>query len=232
MSADSPVFPHFRVEGDGAHVTDSLPDGEVELLLGIDHGVRAHTQVAVLCAVKRNYEQPELSEVVVLDEYVSADASTEDEDAEGILTMLERSGIRWDELDHVHGDRAHHGSQKRGSIAQKSNSGLTRALERHPRAKEHGIKKGRMHPPIAPAKRGVSNQQGSVEWGATFLHRLMIRSLFRVFRRCVVGIKSIQGYDMTPNSNESHWVDALRYALRPLIYARGGPRRKRPTITV
>lgn len=232
MSADAPVFTVFRVDGPRSHVRDELPAGEVELLLGIDHGVRTHTQVAVLCAVLRDRDDPGMSKIWVLDEYVSDGETTEDDDADGILTMLERNGIRWDELDHVHGDRAHFGSQKRGSIAQKSNSGLTRALEKHPRRASHGIKRGQVHPPIHSAKKGVSNQAGSVEFGATFVHRAMVRDNFAIRRACVVGLKSIPGYDFTPNSDESHWVDALRYGLRPLIYARGGPRRRRPTVTI
>lgn len=218
MSADAPVFSAFRQSGPRAHVSSAVPRGSVEILLGIDHGVRTHTQVAVLVALADD------GSVWVLDEYVGETATTEADDAEGILRMLERRGMRWVDLDQVHGDRAHAGQARGPGVAKKSNEILAKALVAHPRASKHGIKR-ELSPRIQKAKRGVSNKGGSVEWGCTWLHRAMVRDEFRIHPRCSHGISAILGYDMTPNSAESHWVDGLRYALRPAIWASGAPER-------
>jgi hypothetical protein len=219
MAAEAPIFTAYRDTGPDAHVSTEIPTGDVELVLGIDHGVRAHTQTAVLCAVMRDGEQPR---VWVLDEYVSPGETTEDDDARAILDMLESHGQRWDNLSAVWGDRAHHGSSRKFSIAAKSNSGLMRALERLPGVTErHGIRRGLVHPPIRSAKKGVAGQPGSVSYGCTWLHKLMLRpATFYVHPRCGSLRTGLQGYDMTPNSKESHIVDALRYALRGHIFAR------------
>ena len=223
MSADAPVFPRFRPAGPDAHVTDAQPPGTVELLVGIDHGVRTHTQVAILVALVRGTGPDDPDSVWVLDEYVGEVETTEDDDAEGILAALERQRVRWVELDEVSGDRAHAGTGRGPTVAGKSNEGLSRAIVRHKRARAHGIRR-ELHPRIGRAKRGVSARAGSVEAGCTWLHRAMVRGRFRVHPRCTHLIDAILAYDGTPNSDASHAIDALRYALRPAIwrYARAG----------
>lgn len=213
MTALAPVFPLFRDE----HITTRVPQGRVELHLGIDHGVRSHTQVAVLSAVVRGSGPDDQDSVAVLAEYVGQVETSEDDDADGILRMLESVGVLWSDLDQVHGDRAHAGQGRGQTVSGKSNEGLAKAISRHRNARKHGIR-AELHPPIQRAKRGVSNRAGSVEWGCTWLHRAMVRGRFTVHPRCVHLIASIRGYDGTANSPESHAVDALRYGLRPCIW--------------
>lgn len=221
MTADAPVFPLFRTTGPESHVTAALPHGRVDILLGIDHGVRTHTQVAILAFLCRGTGPDDPDEVWVMDEYIGQIETTEDDDAEGILAMLERQDIRWAELDEVNGDRAHAGQGRGQTVAGKSNERLAKALQRHRRARLHGIR-AELHPRISKAKRGISNRSGSVDEGCTWIHRAMVRGRFHVHPRCTGLIASIQGYDGVPNSPESHAVDGLRYCLRPAIWRYGG----------
>lgn len=217
--ADAPVFPAFRTSGHKSHVNTTLPQGEARLFLGIDHGIATHTQVAVLCAVL-DWEDT-YPKVWVLDTWVGTWATTEDDDAAGILSMIERNGITWAELDDVRGDRAHHGAPAKKSVAVKSNERLMKALQRQPRAGAHGIEtKGKMSRPIAPAKQMISNTAPAKDWGCTWLHRAMVRDLFNVHPRCTEMIAAIPAYDGKQNTKESHWIDALRYALRSVIFAK------------
>jgi hypothetical protein len=157
--------------------------------VGLDHGTARSSQVALLIAVDPGAkgEQPR---IWVVDEAVNDQAqTTPEQDAVAVFDMLDRNGIRWRDLTAVFGDRPHHGSNRRGSLA------------------------------IRPAKRGAANQPGAVSYGCTWLHRQMIRDgHFHVLRRCVKLDESLQRYRMAPNSEWSHMVDALRYGLRDLIY--------------
>jgi hypothetical protein len=228
MTADSPVFSSFRPSGPRAHVTTELPLGEVDLYLGIDHGVRVHTQTAVLVAVQK--ADPHWK-VWVVDCYESPAETTEDEDAKFILDMLERNGQTWKALKGVFGDRSHTTGKGRFAVALKSNAGLAAALGRERRAKQHGIRT-ELHPPIRPAKKGASNAPRSVDFGCTWLHRAMVRDdHFHIHPRCDPLIKSIQGYDGAQNTPEAHLVDAMRYALRDQIFAYGR-RKEGPNVTV
>lgn len=219
MVADAPIFPAFRPSGPKSHVRTTLPEGEARLYLGIDHGLQTHTQVAYLCAVL-DWDEA-YPRVWVVDAYVGTWATTEEDDAEGMLAMLERNGLRWADLDEVRGDRAHHGAPKRKSVAVKSNEQLMRALQRHPRARAHGIEpSGKMSRPIERAKEGASNQAPAKDWGCTYLHRLMVRDLFVVHPRCTHLIKALPLYDGRQNTPESHHIDGVRYALRAFIFSK------------
>lgn len=204
----------------GLHVVDGFPEDDSEdwsFVLGLDHGVRAHTETAALLA----YRPAGVSWLVrMLDEYVSDGMTTEDQDADGILCMLERRGLKWSDLKTAYGDRALMSSTGPRNLALKSNRGIMRALARHPRAKHHGIRPDYLSPEILPAKRGVSNQPGAVATGCTFIHKLMLRpSHFLVHSRCKTAIKHIPKYVHTvQNSEESHICDGIRYGLRDLIF--------------
>ena len=205
------VFSAFRTTGPRSHVTDATPAGDLRTYLGFDHGVRRFTQVGVL--VVRDAD----GVYWAMDEAVGETETTDEDDAEATLAMLERNGLYWGQVDEAHGDRAHYGQARGPSIAAKSNGKLARALVRHPRARRHGIAV-ELHPAIRRAKQGPSNRAGSVEYGIAWLHRAMVSGKFKIHRRCKVGIASLLSYDGTQNSEESHWVDALRYALRNPIW--------------
>ena len=214
MAAQAPIFTAFRED---LHVTTAIPKGRTSLYLGLDHGLRIHAQVAILIAVEWPGGRGGDPRVWILDEAIGEGDTTDSQDADAILAMLERSGLRWSSLDAVYGDRKHYGSSR---VVQKSNERLTAALERHPRAQSHGIRRHRLDPPIRPAKRGASNQPGSVSYGCTWLHKLMLQpGRLQVHDRADFCIRAFLGYDMAPNSEESHAMDAIRYGLRDLIYS-------------
>lgn len=208
------TYPAFAV---AHHVVDQIPDEDWTLGIGLDHGVRAHTETAVLLGV---VPAGQSWRVAAIDEYVSDGMTTEDQDADGLIRMLERNGLTWSQLRFVFGDRAHMSATGPRNLALKSNRGLMRALQRHSRARHHGIAQEAVRPEIRPAKRGVSNQGGAVSIGCTWIHRLMLRpGHFLVHRDCAVLIKHLPRYKHTdPNSEESHICDGLRYGLRDLIF--------------
>lgn len=226
FAATDAIFTAYRRSGQRPHLIDAPPSQDVKLYIGLDHGTARSSQVALLIAVDPGAkgEQPR---IWVVDEAVNDQAqTTPEQDAVAIFDMLDRNGIRWRDLTAVFGDRPHHGSNRRGSLAKKSNTLLAAALMHHKRGKAHGITRRTLHPPIRPAKRGAANQPGAVSYGCTWLHRQMIRDgHFHVLRRCVKLDESLQRYRMAPNSEWSHMVDALRYGLRDLIY---GSRRRLP----
>jgi phage terminase large subunit-like protein len=210
MAADSPIFTAFRPE----HVSVEAPPTDATLALGIDFGVRVFSQTGILLAWNADEEDMRLW---ILDEYVGEHETTEDDDAAGLLDMLERSDLVWSELDHVHADKAFTVGAGKRTITLKSAERLARALTREPRARAHGITRG-VVPAIRPAKRGITAKAGSVEFGCTFLHRLMVANRLRIHPRCERTIAAIQNYDMTPNSDESHYIDGIRYGAKPLIW--------------
>lgn len=201
-------------------VTPKMPAGDVPVYIGIDHGSgKAGSSVAIIVAVEK---APDLadSKVYVLSEYVSSAECTEDHDAAGILEAIERvPGLKWSDLDQAWGDRPHHGA--RGSVSKKSNGLLAAALGKAERAAVHNIRPGVIHPPLRNAKRGKHgpNTAGAVSFGCTWLHRCMLKGNFSVHPRCTNLIACLSQYEGKSNSPSSHSIDALRYALRSIIYS-------------
>ncbi len=214
MAAEAPIFTAFRRD---KHIVHEWPAGKADLYIGFDHGLAVHAQVAVLLAVQWPRGKGRDPMVWVLDEAIGDGETTDDDDAEAVLQMLERNGLLWSQLEATFGDRSHRGATR---IVQKSNGRLMAAIARHPRAGRHGIRAGIMEPPIRPAKRGAANQPGAVSYGCTWLHRLMLQpGMLKVHRQATFCTRSFLGYDMTPNSPESHVMDAIRYGLKALIYS-------------
>lgn len=226
FAVENPIFTAYRRSGQRPHLIQRNPVCDLDLYLGIDHGMARHAQVALLIGVQKAKKGEQHPTVWVIDEAIGDGETTEDDDADAILCMLERHGLRWRDLKRAYGDIPHYGSNRRGSVAKKSNARLNYALEKHPRAGSHGIKIGRMNPPIRTAKKGAVNQPGAVSYGCTWLHRLMLREgHFHVLDRCDRLDLSLQKYRMQPNSEWSHIIDALRYGLKDHIY---GSRRRLP----
>ena len=218
MSSLQPIFTAWDPSG---MVIDEVPSGEMPVYLGIDHGAGKHGSSCALVIAVEDVPGEDVPIVYVLAEYVSADVTTEDHDAGGILAALERVGLTWRDLRGAYGDRPHHGSNRRGSVAKKSNALLSSALGKAKRASVHGIEPGHIVPPIRNAKRGKGgpNAPGAVAFGAQWLNRCMVRDRFHVHRRCVNLRGALLGYEMRSNTDPSHLIDALRYGLRDIIYS-------------
>ena len=218
FAVENPIFSAYKISGSESHLITEDPPEELELWLGIDHGHKSHSEVAILIGVQKGAGDDH-PRIWILAEYVSQGETTEDDDADGVLVMLEGLGLLWSDLAGVYGDRAHYGTNRRGSIAKKSNERLTAALEKSARGRAHGIRPGALGPRIQPAKRGASNLPGSVSYGCTWLHRLMLRpGHFHVHARAASVSISLQKYRMKPNSEWAHAIDAIRYGLKGYIF--------------
>ena len=82
-------------------ISAELPRGEVGIGLGIDHGEGVGKESAVLVAFERTGDRPL---VWILDTYTNKTRTDPEEDAEGILEMLDRNRIRPREVDIAVGD--------------------------------------------------------------------------------------------------------------------------------
>ena len=200
------VFSAFRSSGDGAHVTTERPRGEVELVLGFDHGTRVGKQVAILSAVDTSSTH---DRIWVLDEVVQPDNTTTDDDALAVLEMLRRNRLKWPQLDRVYGDRAY----IRGPVDRKSNNDLRDSIARELRMSSRALR-----PEIRTVKRGAGHGAGSVNTGIRYLHQAMVRpGHFHVDPRCVHLIEALDRWDYRDDDHKDK-VDALRYSLDRHIF--------------
>jgi phage terminase large subunit-like protein len=206
---------YFAAFTDVEHISEAPPRGKCELVLGIDHGSGGDfSQVAILAAVAKG---PDWERVWVLDEYIATQDTTTQNDADSIVDMLARNGIRWDELDHIHGDRSWEG--RKSTHARKSNALLMQAI---------GRRLGHdPSPDIRTVKRGHGRGKGSIDAGGRYLHQCMVRpGHFSVHPRCTRLIESMNRWDFS-DSEWKHAIDGLRYSLDHLIFApnrrSGGP---------
>jgi phage terminase large subunit-like protein len=201
-------FDQFDV---GAHVSKAGPRGETLVHLGIDHGHRPGKQIALLCSVV------ELGvghvRVWVIDEYVDdSGVALPEDDARGILKMLAAHGMRWPHLDEVWGDRVH----MRGTGRQKSNKDLQAQIGKVLRVPPRGLR-----PQIKTAKR---EGRASVDVGARWLYHATVRpGGLSIHPRCERLIAAFEAWNGShADSDDKDPIDALRYALEPVIW--GGRR--------
>lgn len=210
------VFTAFALTGPTAHVSTTLPTGEVRLLIGLDHGHGAGKEFAVLVAVDEREWPPA---VWVVDEYASAGESTAEQDAIGILRMLRDRQFQWSDVGRAWGDRPYDAKSGR-----KGNLDIEDAL-----VQLLGLRtRKQLAPRIWTAKRGQGAGAGSKATGVRWLHQQMLRpGRFFVHPRCTRVIESISKWDYTDSSEWKHAIDALRYALTDQILgARKAPRRR------
>lgn len=204
------IFTHFN-----DNMVTSLPpptDGKYEFSVGIDHGSRPNSQVVVLCAIDtKDTHRPK---VYVLDEYVAGEAPPEAH-VRGILTMLEKHSIppnrcRWT------GDSEHTG--QRGF--KMSNLSLMRAFESVMQLP---------HKALPFYIRTAVKRRHSVYFSASMLHSIMARGDFFVRPDCKRLIMSIKNWTMKREQSArsrdkfGHAVDALRYAVMPIVDKRYVP---------
>lgn len=171
----------------------------VELALGLDYGEEALRTCGVLVYVDHTHEHPR---IFVTSEYAPKNPTTIDMDADGLVRMLEVSGDRWSDLDHVWADKRY-----TGRATVKNARVLREAL-----AKRMKIT-GELHPRIRVAKRGL--QRGHFWPSVKWLHAFMMRpGHFYVDERCAWLIEALESWDGTEKHIAKDIIDALRYALR------------------
>ena len=110
-------------EAFGSHLAQDIDLNDLAALgckvgIGIDHGSKPGAQRAVLIAVALVHGQPR---VWVLAEYKADERTSSEDDAKGIMAMIESIGLTLRDIDHWVGDRAHGGDRYGG---KKSNRRL------------------------------------------------------------------------------------------------------------
>lgn len=201
---------YFAAFDDGM-VTEKMPDRELHIGLGVDHGEDVGREVALLCAFERDPKRPK---VWFLDEYVSGGRTGIEADALGIVAMLERAGFGPEVVDEARGDTNSAGKSAAGYAI---NALLTEAIASLSGYPEHS-------PPfrIRPAKKGP----GSVVYTSRLLHAAMVKGDLFIHPNCSSLIESFRhwrgpGGDQA-NKDLSHALDAARYIGRSFLDTRAG----------
>jgi phage terminase large subunit-like protein len=189
------------------------PDADYRFSIGIDHGSLPNAQAVILTAIDMTDHQD--PHVYVLDEYYSGGAANEKsaatEHAKAILRMLDRNYLTHDMIHRWTGDIAHRGGRHGGRM---SNAMLRSALE-HELDYPQGSAPFRLHTAFKP--------RWSVYFGCQILHDRMVRGRLTVHPRCETLIRSFRRWTlkrsggMDAKSDHKHAIDALRYAVVPIV---------------
>ena len=176
-------------------VTDARPKTVAKVGLGIDHGEGVGNQVAVLVAEVEG-------RVWILDEYQSKKRTTPEEDAAGILEMLENNHISPFEVDLAVGDINSMGKAYSGL---KVNDALAAAM-----AKQLNLNR----PPFQILS--AYKSAGSVDWGNRILNYGFKRRDITVNPRCEYLIRAFSHHE-GKDDDLKHGIDAARYICHRLL---------------
>jgi len=185
-------------------ISDEQPHGEVGIGLGIDHGEGIGKEAAILVAFERDGDHPAMW---ILDEYTNTKRTDPEEDAAGILAMLERHNISPREVDIAVGDVNSAGKASGGA---KVNDLLTAAI-----AAKLGAYRAPFH--IRAPKKG----RGSVSWGCRLMNYAFKRGDLTVHPRAKGVINSFK-YWQGADDDLKHRLDATRYILSSVLSYRKG----------
>jgi hypothetical protein len=209
------VFETFDAKKHVRATTLRKDAGQLRYMLGIDYAAanRECGQVAVLVQVltrKPPGAGLPVHEVVVMDEAVASGKVTTDEFVDQVLAMLARNRLEWRNLDVVHGD-----NPVRSRFEERSNGIVTRYLASRLRVPQKGLQ-----PPIYNAKEGVRADRQRDE-GIRFLIGAFARDRIRISPLCKAVIEGLQTWDGSDDHPRKDVLDALRYALKPVILPGG-----------
>lgn len=176
---------------------DDLPGaagGEIRLGLWADHGELGGHEVVGLGAWQGRGRH---ASVWLVDEYVSPDRTTIAQDAGGVLRMLGRRGLTYDQIDEAVGDVNTAGKSKLTTI----NDELTREL-----AAQSGVR----GPRFMPAQKGP----GSVAFGVRIIDDALGGGRSWVHERCE-GLRRAARRWQGDDDDFKHWIDMWRYGAVP-----------------
>jgi len=176
-----------------------IPPGAL-LAVGIDHGLKAGKQAAVLVAALKG----EHGRAWVIDEATSDGHTTPEQDARSIIDMLERHGLKYEHVDEWVGDRA---AKEGRIIKQKSNGALRRYL-----AAVAGLPYERTRWIVTPHK-----YAGSVAAGLRLINVLSSRRDLVVHPRCERFIKACEVFRGAKDDPVKDILDAGRYAIERVV---------------
>ena len=185
-------------------------------MLGIDYAAadRDYGQCAILCRV---LEVPRANGggvdcwIYVVDEVVLGGAADSDEFAAELAAMLDRQGIQWSQIAYVHGD-----NPVASRWEEKSNVNTMRSMAQRLRVPQKALK-----PRILNAKDGVRSS-GSLTHGCRYVYAALAKRRLMIHPRCTHLTKGLQTWDFTIDHPYKDVIDALRYALKRLIFPGGG----------
>lgn len=183
--------------------------------LGIDYAAadRDFGQVAVLARtllVPRRGAMGSDVWVHVVDEVVMGGTATTEQFADEIAAMLARNGIEWRHLDTVHGD-----NPVESFALAKSNTRTARAM-----ADRLGITLPALKPAISGAKDGPK-RTSLREPGCRFLYAMIEMRRLLIHPRCKHMVRGLETWDYSEMHSHKDVIDALRYALKPVIFPYG-----------
>lgn len=176
-------------------------DPGARLCVGIDHGLKAGKQAAVLVAATGG----EAPRGWVIDEITSdGEFTTPEQDARAIVDMLHRHGLRYEHVDDWIGDRD---AREGRVIKHKSNAALRRYLAVLTGRKLDDTKW------IATPRKFA----GSVAAGLRLMNVLAARGDLFVHSRCVRFIGACENFQGRKDDPCKDVLDAGRYAVERLI---------------
>lgn len=200
------IFDQFRE--DLISNVPANPKGDFRFSIGIDHGSDAGSQVAVLVAV--DVAERNNPFVYVLDEYIAGAADSEIH-ARAILAMIKRAGLKIENIHRWTGDRSHGGKSSGGRMSNKMiEASMCHIL---------GYPAGRLPFRI----RNAYKPRFSVYYTCQAIHQTMCKGRFQIFPRCKNLIRSLSHWSLKSSggldtlSEHKHSIDAMRYAIMPLI---------------
>jgi phage terminase large subunit-like protein len=195
---------------DDTLITTELPNDEVSLGLGIDHGERDANEAAILVAFSTN--DPVNPKCWFLDEYVSVGRAGVEADAAGILDMLARWEIGPEAIDVAVGD---HNSGGKSAMGYGVNQLLTEAI-----ARASGLPTSAPPFRIKAAKKGA----GSVSYSSRLIHSAMVKGNVTINPRCKRLIDGFRHWTGPgggqKNKDLTHVLDAARYIGREFLDTR------------
>ncbi len=178
-----------------------LPEGRWFLCVAVDHGTRPGRQCATLVAMNA------AGECWIVDEARTETVTTMAEDAANILAMLERAGLRWQDVDHWVGDRATSesfwGAAKSNYDLQKELASLLRMTSREVAAQ--GLRFQTMF-----------KDRGSVRRGVALLNTMASRGQLRIRRACAGFEHGAKEWTGDPQSPLKDAIDSARYGVMTL----------------
>ncbi len=189
-------------------VRDFEPPAGADLFVGIDHGADSGKQAAMLVAVTGRFTSR--PRCYFIDELTTDGFTTPEQDAAGILAMLRRRGLQYDDVDEWIGDRPT-GSARRD--IRKSNRDLRNELAlalRRPVEHTRPIHK-------------VKKFSGSMSYGVKLVNSLFVRRDGSglphglVHPRCVRFAEACEKFDGNPKHPAKDILDAGRYAYERAV---------------
>lgn len=191
-------------QGFGADsVVDEVPKlTAAEFGVFVDHGEKIGHEAAVLVVWQRP-SGTRKGGVWVIDEYVNTTQTSPDEDAAGILSMLDRHGLEWSDIGLWVGDVNSGGKSVAGTSVNELLADAIGRATYHPA--------GQSPIWIDKPRKGA----GSVEQRYRILNSAFLRGDLHVHSRCLMVKKCFTHF--AGQEDLKHFVDAVGYGVVPVL---------------